>query len=100
MPAASISAVLIAKDEADRIGACLASLAGQVDEIVVVDTGSRDATVSIARSYGARTFARVLDGDFAAARNGALQHATGTWILYIDADERLSVPAGRLHYPP
>jgi tetratricopeptide (TPR) repeat protein len=97
VPAVTISAALIVKDEADKIGACLASLAGQVDETVVVDTGSRDATVAIARGYGARTFARPWLGDFSAARNAALEVATGSWILYIDADERLSVPVGRLH---
>jgi tetratricopeptide (TPR) repeat protein len=97
MCAVRISAALIAKDEADKIGACLASLAGQVDEIVVVDTGSRDATMAIARSIGARTFAEPWTGDFSAARNAALRYATGSWILYIDADERLAVASGRLH---
>ena len=96
MTEVSITAALIAKNEAERIGDCLASLAGQVDEIVVVDTGSTDATVEIARGYGARTFAEPWAGDFSAARNAALQRATGSWILYIDADERLSVPQGRL----
>ena len=97
MRAVRITAALIARNEADKLPACLESLSGQVDEIVLVDTGSSDATLSIARSYGARTFTRPWTGDFSAARNAALEHATGSWILYIDADERLSVPVGRLH---
>jgi hypothetical protein len=84
-------------DEADTIGPCLEALQGKVDEIVVIDTGSRDQTAAIARRYGARIFRRSWTGDFSAARNAALEVATGSWILHIDADERLSVPTGRLH---
>lgn len=94
-----ITAALIAKNEASRIGACMASLTDQVDEIVVVDTGSTDATPQIAANYGACVLHCAWLDDFAAARNVALDHASGDWILYIDADERLSVPGSqRLHY--
>jgi hypothetical protein len=59
--------------------------------------GLTRATAAIARGFGARTFTEPWTGDFSAARNAALGYATGSWILYIDADERLSVPDGRLH---
>ena len=84
-----LSATLIVRDEADHLPGCLASLAGVVDEIVVVDTGSVDDSVAIAEAHGARVLHRPWQGDFSAPRNAALDAATGRWILYIDADERL-----------
>jgi tetratricopeptide (TPR) repeat protein len=76
----------------------LASLAGVADDIVVVDTGSTDASVAIAEARGARVFHHAWEADFAKARNVALGHARGRWILYIDADERLCrVDRARLH---
>jgi len=84
-----LSATLIARDEEENLGACLDSLAGFADEVVVVDTGSTDATVEIATERGARVFHQRWQDDFAAARNAALGEAAGAWILYIDADERL-----------
>ena len=83
---------MIVRDEEAFLGDCLKSIAGEVDEIVIVDTGSVDRTREIARDHGARVFEHPWSGDFAAARNRALDHAGGDWILYIDADERLSVP--------
>jgi tetratricopeptide (TPR) repeat protein len=91
---ASISATLIVRDEERFLGSCLTALAGAVDEIVVVDTGSRDGTRAIAVSAGAKTLDFPWIDDFAAARNFAIEAASGDWILYIDADERLSAPAG------
>lgn len=82
----TVSAVLIVKDEEDALERCLASVAW-CDEVVVYDTGSRDATVSIARRCGAKVVEGYWDADFAAARNRALDHATQDWILSIDADE-------------
>jgi hypothetical protein len=68
-----------------------------VDEIVLVDTGSTDRTVDIARSYDVVLLHREWRDDFAWARNEGLAAARGDWILCIDADERLAVPAsGRL----
>lgn len=84
-----LSATLIVRDEEANLGACLDSLAGFADEIVVIDTGSSDATVEIAEGRGARVSNRVWEDDFAAARNAALEEAAGAWVLYIDADERL-----------
>lgn len=79
---------MIVRDEAAYLDGCLVSLQGFADEVVIVDTGSRDATPEIARAHGARLFEHRWTGDFAAARNLALERASGDWILYIDADER------------
>ena len=84
-----LSATLIVKNEAQHLSACLESIRQLVDEIVVVDTGSTDRTCSIARRFGARLLHFAWTGDFATARNFALDHARGDWILYIDADERV-----------
>jgi tetratricopeptide (TPR) repeat protein len=94
--APTLSACLIVRDEERRLGECLASVRGLVDEIVVVDTGSSDATKRIAAGQGARVFDFAWCGDFAAARNHALDHARGDWILSIDADERVRGPAAAL----
>lgn len=84
-----LSATLIVRDEERHLGSCLQTLQGLVDEVVVVDTGSIDDTRDVARSHGARLVETAWRDDFAAARNLALDHARGTWILYIDADERV-----------
>lgn len=89
-----ISAALIVRDEERHLGACLASLEGVVDEVVVVDTGSRDRSIEIAHACGARVHCEPWAGDFARARNAALDRVRGRWTLYIDADERLR-PVGR-----
>ena len=84
-----LSASIIVRDEERHLGACLESIQPVVDEIVVVDTGSRDETKQIAEAHGARVFELAWRDDFAAARNFALSRSRGDWILYIDADERL-----------
>ncbi|MEO6773171.1 MAG: glycosyltransferase [Kofleriaceae bacterium] len=78
---------MIARDEECDLPRCLASL--DCDDLVVVDTGSRDRTVTIARAAGAHVIELAWPHDFAAARNVALDAATGDWILVIDADEEL-----------
>jgi len=84
-----LSLSMIVRDEAARIEACLASVSGFVDEMVVVDTGSRDDTIAIAERCGARVHRIEWPGDFAPARNQALQWLQGEWVLVLDADERL-----------
>lgn len=84
-----LSLSMIVRDEADDLGRCLASLRGFVDEMVVVDTGSRDATASIAAAAGATVHHLPWPGDFAPARNRALDWVQGDWVLVLDADERL-----------
>jgi hypothetical protein len=93
-PRATISLCMIARDEARVLETTLERVAPWVDEIVLVDTGSRDATRAIAQRFGARIVDRAWDDDFSAPRNEALAHATGAWILVLDADERLASSAG------
>ena len=80
---------MIVKDEAEYLPTCLESVRDFVDEIVIVDTGSTDNTVAIARKCAARVFHFEWCNDVAASRNESLARATGQWILYLDADERL-----------
>jgi tetratricopeptide (TPR) repeat protein/GT2 family glycosyltransferase len=82
-----VSAALIVKDEEENLPACLASLSGLVDEVVVYDTGSTDRSVEIARAAGATVVEGYWDDDFSRARNEALARCTGEWVLSIDADE-------------
>jgi tetratricopeptide (TPR) repeat protein len=85
----TLSLCMIVRDEEAMLGRCLAAAAPAVDEIVIVDTGSTDATIEIARSYGARVIEQPWTGDFSAARNASFAAATGDWLLYLDADEVL-----------
>lgn len=85
-----ISACYIVKNEAENLKRSISSIRGQVDEIVVVDTGSTDRTVAIASGLGANIYDFVWQDDFASARNYALSKATGDWILLLDADEYFS----------
>lgn len=82
----TISVLLICRDEADRIEACLRSVAGWANEIVVLDSGSRDGTVEIARRYTDKVWVTDWPG-YGAQRNRALDRCTGEWVLSIDADE-------------
>jgi tetratricopeptide (TPR) repeat protein/glycosyltransferase involved in cell wall biosynthesis len=88
-PLGLLSVCLIVRDEEAMLAACLESVVGVADEVVVYDTGSTDRTVEIARSMGARVIEGYWDDSFARARNAALSLACGTWVLSLDADERL-----------
>ncbi|WP_447786806.1 glycosyltransferase family 2 protein [Stenotrophomonas bentonitica] len=83
-----ISACIIAFNEADRIGDCLASLAF-CDEVIVVDSYSTDATVAIATAAGARVLQRPFDG-FRSQKAFCVAQAAHDWVLCLDADERIS----------
>lgn len=83
----TITAALIVKDEEKHLRRCLESLNGVVDEIVVADTGSVDATIEIAREFTQAVHEIPWTDDFAAARNAALEFVTGDYVLQIDADE-------------
>lgn len=84
-----LSVCLIVKNEERFLAQCLKSVRGLASQIVVVDTGSTDRTVEIAREAGAEIYSFGWCDDFAAARNAALEHATGDWVLMLDADEEL-----------
>lgn len=83
-----LSAIVITRNEAAKIEACLDSLAF-CDERIVVDSGSDDATVALAEAKGARVVFHEWKG-FGAQKNFALEQASGDWILSLDADERVS----------
>ncbi len=88
----ALTLCMIVRDEEAFLADCLDSVAGLVDAIVVVDTGSTDATVAIAESKGARVVRHVWADDFSAARNAGLAHVArtkGRFVLVLDADERL-----------
>lgn len=80
---------LIVRNEEDHLARCLESIRHIADELIIVDTGSTDRTVDIARSYGATLLSAVWEDDFAKARNVALSHSTAEWVLVIDADEEV-----------
>ena len=88
-----ISACMIVKDEEAHLARCLRSIRGAVDEIIVVDTGSRDATVEIARSFDAHVYFCPWEDNFSMPRNVSIEHAQGEWIFLIDADEQLESAA-------
>ena len=85
----TLSLCMIVRDEEATLRRCLASVMGVVDEVIMVDTGSRDRTVAIAKESGATVYSFTWCDDFAAARNESLKYAHGDWILVLDADEVL-----------
>lgn len=85
----TISLCMIVRDEEDVLARCLDSVADLVDEIIIVDTGSRDRTKDIARRYTQRVYDFVWIDDFAAARNAAFGYAECDYCLWLDADDVL-----------
>jgi len=86
----SISLCMIVKNEEDFLADCLSSVNGIVSEIIIVDTGSTDKTKEIAMQFNSQIYEFEWQDDFSLARNESLKHANGEWILYLDADERIS----------
>jgi tetratricopeptide (TPR) repeat protein len=85
----AISLCMIVKNEEKFLPGSLASIKGLVDEIIVVDTGSTDRTIEIAREHGAKIYEHPWQNDFSFHRNQSMEYATGDWILILDADEEL-----------
>lgn len=85
-----ISLACITKNEEDMIDGLLTSVRGLVDEAVVVDTGSTDNTMAKATELGARVIRSNWQGSFSVARNESLKHCRGDWIIFLDADERVT----------
>lgn len=86
----TISVCMIVRDEEQLVANCLASVRGLADEVVVVDTGSRDRTKEVARGLGSRVIRHEWDGNYGRARNVYLRAARGEWVLVLDGDEALS----------
>lgn len=85
----NISAVILTKDDRNNIAKCIDSVKF-VDEIIVIDDNSDDNTAGIAEKLGAKAYKRTLNRDFSTQRNFGLRKATGKWILFLDADERIT----------
>ena len=85
----TLSLCMIVRDEEEMLPRCLTAVKDAVDEIVIVDTGSTDRTVEIARSFGARVIEQPWTGSFSDARNTSFDAATSDWVMYLDADEVL-----------
>jgi glycosyltransferase involved in cell wall biosynthesis len=86
----TLSAIVITRNEAHNLHDCLQSMRGLVEEIIVVDNQSTDATVAIAQRHGAKVAQPVDWPGFGPQKNRALDLATCDWVLSIDADERIT----------
>lgn len=89
-----LSVAMIVRNAEDCLAATLDSVRNLADEIVVVDTGSRDSSLRLARQKATKVVNRDWTDDFSAARNAALELVTGDWVLWLDAGETLSPEAG------
>ena len=87
--ATRLTVCVLTKNEEIFLAQCLASVKGIADQLLVLDTGSTDRTIEIAKSHGAEVHSFTWCDDFSAARNDALEHITGDWVLMLDADEEL-----------
>lgn len=85
----TIGLAMIVKNEENFLSNCLDSVENVVDEIVIIDTGSVDKTVEIAKNYGAKVYYYKWQNDFSLARNESIKYITSDWILIMDADEYL-----------
>jgi glycosyltransferase involved in cell wall biosynthesis len=92
-PACSLN--MIVRDEEANLGPALDSIDAIADEIVICDTGSIDATLAIARLYGATIIGTTWQNDFSLARNRAIEASRGDWILWMDADDRFEPSSTR-----
>ena len=91
----SLSVLILTKNEEINIAEAIRSARQCTDDIIVVDSGSTDGTVAIAKSLGARVCFRAWDGDFAAQRNFSALQSDAQWVLFMDADERISPELAR-----
>jgi glycosyltransferase involved in cell wall biosynthesis len=87
--ALKLSLAMIVKNEEEKLKRCLNSVKNHVDELVIVDTGSTDATKEIALTFGAKIFDFTWCGDFSKARNFSIEKTTGDYVLSMDADQIL-----------
>ncbi|WP_337781047.1 glycosyltransferase family 2 protein, partial [Phascolarctobacterium succinatutens] len=86
----NLTVVVLTKNEEENIVAVVQNAKKVAAEVLIVDSGSTDKTVQLAEENGAKVVYRAWDNDFAAQRNFALQHVKTEWVLYLDADERMT----------
>ena len=86
----SLAVLILAKDEEENIVGAVENAKRVTDEVVVIDAGSTDRTVELAKECGAKVSFRAWTDDFSAQRNFALGETAADWVLYLDADERLN----------
>jgi glycosyltransferase involved in cell wall biosynthesis len=91
-----LSLCMIVKNEEKLLPGCLESAKDFVDEIIIVDTGSTDKTIEIAKQYNAKIYEHPWENNFSKHRNQSISYATSDWILYLDADEELIPPSGEI----
>ncbi len=93
--ASNLTVVILTKNEELNIASAINNAQYVTDNVLVVDSGSTDKTVEIAKANGAKVIYREWDNDFAAQRNFALEYVDTEWVLYLDADERMEWELGR-----
>jgi len=86
----TLTIVILTKNEEENIVDCIVNVKQVTDDVLVIDSGSDDATVELAKSAGARVVYHAWDDDFSAQRNFAIENSGAEWMLYLDADERMS----------
>ena len=90
----SLAILILTKNEEDNIVDVVRNAKTCTDEVVIIDSGSTDRTVELAEQEGAKVAFRAWDGDFSAQRNFALSQTEADWVLYVDADERITPALG------
>ncbi len=90
-----LSLCMIVRDSAKTLPACLESIRPWVDEMVIVDTGSKDDTIDVIKRFGGRLFHFPWCDDFSAARNVSLKHAKGEWLFWMDSDDTITPECAR-----
>ena len=80
----TLSVCMMVKNEEHNLKRCLSSLNGIADELIVVDTGSNDSSVPIAKSFGAKVYHHQWEDDFSKHRNQSIGYASGDWLLIFD----------------
>ena len=85
-----LAVLILTRNEENKIKTCIEEALLCADEVIIIDSGSTDKTVDVAKTAGAKVCYREWNNDFAAQRNFALENTEAEWVLYLDADERMS----------
>lgn len=91
----TLAVIILTKNEEKHMADVIHNVQPYATEVIIVDAGSTDGTVEIAKNLGAKVAYREWDNDFAAQRNFGLTQTTAQWVLYLDADERLTAEIGQ-----